>query len=187
MTRIDQTPATSWHLPARLDMYQLTIQLCESGRAAFPYFVVHSSHLLQALLSRSSIPGQESVWSSTSPLRALLCSFCFSLFKNLFLEHSNWPDWQAIGSSFVNLTCTRWCNKVNSNNTQQAIFRLSYGTIKKNLNFPYANMKWFVWQWENTKIPLISLWKNQNETLKYWSHNVFGEFTLCFVNSTSIW
>jgi hypothetical protein len=83
MTHIDQTPATSWHFPARLDMYQLTIQLGESGRAAFPYVVVHSSHLLQALLSRSSIPGQEPVWSSTSPSRALLCSFLFFPFFNL--------------------------------------------------------------------------------------------------------
>jgi hypothetical protein len=32
-------------------------------------------------------------------------------------------------------------------------FRIRYGTIKKHLNFRYANKKWLVWQWENTVIP----------------------------------
>jgi hypothetical protein len=30
------------------------------------------------------------------------------------------------------------------------------GIKRKNLNFPYASyMKWFVWGWENTLIPLF--------------------------------
>jgi hypothetical protein len=34
-------------------------------------------------------------------------------------------------------------------------FWIPCGTIKKFLNFPYANLKWFVLEWENTKIPLF--------------------------------
>jgi hypothetical protein len=48
-------------------------------------------------------------------------------------------------------------------------------------------MKWFVWQWENTMTPgLCHKWKIWNKTLKYWSHNSLGDFSLCFDYSTSI-
>ncbi len=62
-------------------------------------------------------------------------------------------------------------------------------TIKKNLNFPFANLKWFIGQWEDTKIPLFLFHngKIKNKTFKYWSHNSLAELTLCFVNLTLIW
>jgi hypothetical protein len=43
--------------------------------------------------------------------------------------------------------------------TTTNFFRILCGTIKKNLNFSYANMKWFVWQLENTKNPYFTMGK----------------------------
>jgi len=67
------------------------------------------------------------------------------------------------------------------------IFRVPHGTIKKNLNFPCANMKWFViWQWESTMIPLFH---NGMISIKHWNTGplIFrGELSLYFVNSTLI-
>jgi hypothetical protein len=63
------------------------------------------------------------------------------------------------------------------------LFRIPCGTIKKNLNFPYANMKWLVWQQENT------VFNNEKIRIKHWNIGPtisLGEFSLCFVNSTPI-
>jgi hypothetical protein len=38
--------------------------------------------------------------------------------------------------------------------------------IKKNLNFPYANMKWFVCQWENA---MILLFHSRKTRIKLWN------------------
>ncbi len=63
----------------------------------------------------------------------------------------------------------------------QTFFGIPCGTIEKNLNFSYANMKWFVSLWENTKDPSISQCENNySKTLKYWSHNSLGEFLSVF-------
>jgi hypothetical protein len=43
------------------------------------------------------------------------------------------------------------------------VFRIPCGTIKKNLNFPYANMKWLVWQQENT------VFHNEKIRIKHWN------------------
>jgi hypothetical protein len=66
---------------------------------------------------------------------------------------------------------------------------IPYRTIKKNLNFPFANLKWFIGQWEDTKIPLLLFHSGiiKNKTFKYWSHNYLGELSLCFINLTLIW
>jgi hypothetical protein len=46
-------------------------------------------------------------------------------------------------------------------------FRIPCGTMKKNLNFPsYANMKWYIWQWENTLIH--ALLHNRKLRIKHW-------------------
>jgi hypothetical protein len=46
-------------------------------------------------------------------------------------------------------------------------FRIPCGTMKKNFNFPsYANMKWFVWQWENTLTH--ALFDNGKLRIKHW-------------------
>jgi hypothetical protein len=51
-------------------------------------------------------------------------------------------------------------------------FRIPCGTMKKNLNFPsYANMKWFVWQWENTLIH--ALFHNRKLRIEHWLNRWF--------------
>jgi hypothetical protein len=48
------------------------------------------------------------------------------------------------------------CNKMFYLNTiTRYFFRIPYGTIPKNLNFPHANKKLCRWQCENTMIPLF--------------------------------
>lgn len=64
-------------------------------------------------------------------------------------------------------------------------FRIRYGTIKKHWNFPYANMKWLVWQWENTMSPRFQNVTNR----KHWdigSTIPLESFPYVFFKSTLI-
>ncbi len=69
-------------------------------------------------------------------------------------------------------------------NHKKSFLRFPVGTIKKNLN---SNMKLFVWQWENTMIPLFH---NGKIRIKHGNRSVpltsLGELPLCFANSTLI-
>jgi hypothetical protein len=61
-------------------------------------------------------------------------------------------------------------------------FRIRVRVSRKNLNFPYANMKWFVWQCEIIMIPPFHL--EWNIEMKYWCHDSVGKLSLHFVDST---
>ncbi len=60
-------------------------------------------------------------------------------------------------------------------------FRIPCRNHREELEFPHANMKWFVWQWENTMVPLLD---NAKTRIKHWNIAPTIFPSLCFVNST---
>jgi hypothetical protein len=58
--------------------------------------------------------------------------------------------------SYILNNCTSFCTFQASHTSQELFFRNSLWDDQEELEFPlYANMKWFVWKWENTIIPLF--------------------------------
>lgn len=63
------------------------------------------------------------------------------------------------------------------------VFRIPCRDHREELEFPHANMKWFVRQWENTTVPLLD---NAKTRIKHWNIGPMIFPSLCFVNSALI-
>jgi hypothetical protein len=63
------------------------------------------------------------------------------------------------------------------------LIRIPCRDHREELEFPHANMKWFVWQWENTMVPLLD---NAKTRIKHCNIAPTIFLSLCFVNSTLI-